>query len=167
MSKSTKFYAATLRYLSYRSRSIKEVSDFLTKRLVREKDFSLEERETIQQTILADLVAQKFLNDEQFAKDWTASRLKNKGRSLRIIKRELQEKGIEQDIIEQVVDTYKQDNAEEAIIGQLIEKRMKRYRDYQEAYEKIGQFLLRRGFAYDAIKPALTRKLKKEYNKGQ
>lgn len=167
MSKSTKFYVAAFRFLSYRSRSIKEVSTFLAKRLVKEKDFTEEEKETIQQTILSDFIAQKFLNDEQFAKEWTASRLKNKGRSLLMIKRELQEKGIAKAIIEQVVATYKEENAEESVIEQLIEKRLKRYREYKEAYEKIGQFLLRRGFSFDVIKPALTRKLKKEYNKDQ
>src|SRR3989338_10450004 len=81
----------SLKYLSFRNRSIKEVYDYLLR-----KNFI---DETIN-SVLKRLVDMKFLNDEEFARSWIESRQKYKGKSKYILKNELRVKGVNREIFE-------------------------------------------------------------------
>ena len=84
----------SLKYLSYRARSVKEVYDYLLR-----KNFI---EDTIN-SVLKKLIDLKFLNDEEFARQWIESRQKHKGRSKFILKNELRLKGLNGDIIESLL----------------------------------------------------------------
>src|SRR3989344_5237128 len=86
-----KFYNSSLRFLSYRPRSEKEVRDRLK---------SKKATPEIIEKIITKLKEKKFINDEEFTKLWIESRLRFKPRSLRLIEVELRQKGIGEELME-------------------------------------------------------------------
>lgn len=141
----TKAYNKALRYLVFRPRSIKEMVDRLLKHGF--------EKVTIDLTINR-LLEQKFLNDMEFAKSWIESRQKYKGKSKFILKRELQKKGIEEEIIEKLLS---ESSSDLETAKALFEKKKGRYENLPklEFKAKISQYLGRRGFSWDIIKEVL------------
>lgn len=154
-----KFLPHVLRYLSYRPRSEHEVKTYLLKKKL--------SPETIEQ-ILQFLKEKKFLNDSDFVQWWIDQRTRVKPQGKRLIKLELQRKGVSEQVITTILGDTDRKIVGDEELEQLIRKRMQRYtgKSSQELFQKLGQFLLRRGFTYDEIKPTLTRILQKEYNIG-
>lgn len=142
-----KYYTLSLRFLTYRSRSTKEIQDYLIKKNAPKE---------IQDRVITTLTEQKFLDDVVFAKQWIESRSKYRQRGLKVIKMELRRKGITEDIIEDAlcrIDGVK----EEEMIQRIVEKKIGKYkgRSRQEIFEKLGAHLLRRGFEYDDVSRAI------------
>lgn len=153
MDEFSKYYTLSLRYLTYRSRSTKEIQDYLLKKKV---------PQDIIQRIIDILLEQKFLDDVLFAKQWIESRSKYRQRGLKVIKMELRRKGITDDLIEEALcslDGVKEDET----IARIVEKKIGKYKGLSRAeiFEKLGSHLLRRGFEYDDVKHAIDEALKK------
>ena len=144
-----RFYNYSLRFLSYRPRSEKEVRDHL----IRKKAESL-----IIDRIIIKLKEQKFINDEEFAKWWIEKRTTFKPRSLRLIKIELKQKGISNEIIESGIR-----NQESGIENdlqrakKLLERKIEKVKGLskQKIYQKLGSYLSRRGFDWETIKQSI------------
>lgn len=131
----------SLKYLSFRARSTKEIRDYLYR-----KNF-------VEQTINAaieKLVELKFLNDGEFAKLWIESRQKHKGKSKFILKNELRLKGLENDIIEPLLKEA-QDDFETARILFDKKKRTLGNLPKEEFKKKMAGFLQRKGFSWEII----------------
>jgi len=144
-----KFYNSTLRFLSYRPRSEKELRDKL-----KSKKASSE----IVEKVIVKLKEQKFINDEEFAKWWIEQRSAFRTKSIKFIKIELQQKGVDKNIIDRIIHNSEfiiQNDLERA--KKLIDKRKERVKNLskQELYQKLGGFLARRGFDWDTIKQAI------------
>ena len=142
----SKAYNKSLRFLSFRARSIKEINDYLLK-----MGF---EQTTVNQA-LDRLLEQKFLNDLEFAKLWIESRQKHKGKSRFVIKHELIKKGVDQDLIEKLLNESSDDLE---VAKKLFEKKKGRYESLSkmEFKMKISQYLQRRGFSWDIVKRVLS-----------
>lgn len=141
-----KYYNLALRYLSFRPRSEKEIWDYLKKKKV---------QESLIRIIINKLKGQRFLNDEEFARTWVESRMRSKPRAWRLIKMELKQKGINDEIIESVGKSSElraQKDIEMA--KRIIEKKINKYKNLpkQEAYRKLGRILAGKGFDWDTIK---------------
>lgn len=150
-----KFYDITLRFLSYRPRSEKEIRDKLIS-----KKASLE----IIEKIIAKLKEKKFINDEEFAKWWIESRLAYKPRSINLIKRELLQKGIDRELIDAQITNFQFPISNELKNAKkLIEKRLSRYKglDRRKIYEKLGRYLASKGFDWDTVKKSIDETLDK------
>ena len=144
-----KYLGLTYRYLSIRNRSQKEIFDYLTKKKV--------QTEVIKH-IIDLLKEQKFLNDEQFARAWVSQRSRLSPRGKHLLKIELQEKGIDKEIIEAILKEENEELPDELTQAKrLIERRIERLKDQprQEIYNKVGSFLARRGYGWDTIKKAI------------
>lgn len=146
-----KFYNIVLRFLSYRSRSEKEI---------REKLRTKNAESRIIEKIIEKLKKYKFIDDEDFAKKWVENRNKFKPRSLRLIKLELKQKGVSEEIIENL---HLESGNDLESAKKLVEKRMGRLKSLskQEIYQKLGRFLASKGFNWDIIKKAIDEILDK------
>lgn len=154
-----KYLNNTLRFLSYRGRSEKEIRDYLQKKNA--------PREIIEK-IITYCKEYNFLNDEKFARDWVRSRTTYRLKSKWIIKMELQKKGIDQEIIEKTLNAKgNEEISDTQQVKKLLEKRLSRYKDLprDKLYQKLGGFLARRGFGWDIIKKSIDDILKSGYNK--
>jgi len=140
-----KFYNKALRFLSFRPRSEHEV----VKNLLKKKA-----PEDLIKKIISKLKEYKFLDDEEFAKWWIEQRTNFKPRSLRLIKMELGQKGIDKDLMDQVIDDLRLTIDDLASAKKLIEKKLPRYKglDRDKKFQKIARYLASKGFNYDVIK---------------
>jgi len=137
-----------LNFLSYRSRSEKEISERLKK-----KGFNPGNIEEV----ISDLKRVNLLDDYEFACQWIKDRLKSRPRGLALIRQELIRKGIKKEIIEKALDESYPEEDEVKLASELIKKREKRYTglDKKLARKRMSDFLLRRGFPYEVVKETL------------
>lgn len=153
MDKSTvfaRYYNLTLRYLSYRPRSEKEVEDYLKEKQKKSESLTSE----MVEEILKKLREYKFINDSEFAKFWFDQRSKFKRKPIRVVEYELNQKGINKQIIEEVLSGLDSKDLDLENAKKLAAKKLDFYRnlDPKKRQEKVMNFLLRRGFSYDIVK---------------
>lgn len=135
----------SLKYLSFRARSTKEIKDYLLK-----KNF-------IEQTIGAVIIKLnelKFLNDEEFGRQWIESRQKYKGKSKFILKSELRMKGLDNDIIEPLLNEARDDFETAHIAFEKKKKTLSRFTP-EEFKKKMSGFLQRKGYSWSIISKLL------------
>jgi len=154
-----KYYLKAVHFLKFRPRSVKEVRDQLKKK---NAPGAMIER------IITTLQEQKFLNDKDFAAWWIESRARFRPKGRRIVELELKQKGISQEIIDEVMAEETADDIpdEEEQLRRLIEQRLSKYKHLEkfEIYQKLGAFLARRGYTWEQIKRSIDEVLEKEYN---
>jgi len=136
---------AAYRYLSYRPRSEGEIKQWLHRR-----GFPNE----VAEKILIKLREQNLSDDFAFAQFWTSNRLSFRPKSKRLIKKELRDKKVAAEIVEQVT----KDIDDEAIAYKLGSGRMRAlaHLDYPDFYRRLSSYLAYRGFSYEIIKRTAT-----------
>lgn len=153
-----KLYSRALEYCLVRPRAIKEMRDYLWRKtrdtkVRRQKTGEIIDRPGVSQGIadrvLERLIEKKYLDDEKFAKFWIESRFLQKGTSLRRLRMELSQKGVDKAIAEVLIAESSRNDTDE--LAKIIAKKRTRYPDEQ----KLIQYLARQGFSYDDIKSAL------------
>ena len=147
-------YQKATRLLDYRPRTEMEIRQKL-----QQKGFETEEIETVVRRLKnANLVA-----DEQFAKMWIENRNESHPRSRRMIRYELKNKGISEQIIDNALTESEQDS-------ELAMKAANRYArrlintDRQAFQKRLSAYLARRGFSYETIAPVVRDLIKKVEN---
>ena len=151
MSSEKKLLKSALRKLSYRNHSQFELESYLSRK-IETKDVVLVEK-TIQTLKKMDLI-----DDQSFASEWAISRA-NKGKGDYMATRELQQKGVDDHIIESAMKSIPQTTWLESAKDQLNKKKSKfnKLSQYQQKY-KMKQYLYQRGFSPIVINIAIDDK---------
>ncbi len=160
-------YLRAIKFLSFRPRSEKEISDYLKKKPSSRKGVEVSDEIEIENLIglvVHKLRQQGFLNDAEFAKMWIRSRTEFKPKGERLIRLELEKKGISKGLIDEALESFN-DTKERSegkrsdivLAVQLLEKRKRKYEgmEKQERFNKAGSMLARRGFDFDDVKAAI------------
>ena len=128
-------------FLSYRPRSREEVRRYLRR------------KETPPETIeaaLARLDRLDLINDHTFTSFWVESREQFSPRGARALKNELRMKGVEREVVEEMIDDEKD---EERALRAGRKKALPLVRissmDFATFRARLGSFLQRRGFGYE------------------
>ena len=138
--------SAASRYLNYRPRSESEVRERLQRR-----GFDGDGIEAV----IAGLKEQGLLDDVVFAQFWKENRESFSPRSQWLTARELRQKGVAGDVIEQAVaEVDDGDNAYRAAVSKIRHWKLS---DYQDFRRRLGEYLRRRGFGYGVISRTLER----------
>ena len=128
-------------YLGYRPRSESEIRERLHQR-----GFNGDSVEVV----IAKLKEQGLVDDMAFAQFWKDNRESFSPRSQWLTKLELRQKGVDGNIIDQVVNEVDdEDSAYRAALGKARSLPMS---DYQGFRRRLGEYLKRRGFGYGVIK---------------
>jgi regulatory protein len=132
---------ASYHYLSYRPRSEGEIRQWLHRR-----GFAND----VAEKAIIKLREQNLSDDFAFARFWKDNRLSFRPKSKRLIKRELRDKRVATEIIEQVTE----DIDDEAIAYKLGSSRISAlaHLDYPDFYRRLSSYLAYRGFNYEVIK---------------
>jgi len=140
-----KTFDRAVNLLTYKPRSENE----LRQRLL-EKDWTNAE---IVEAVLAKLKEYNYLNDEQFAKEFAASRLRQKPIGKRVLRQKLALKRLDKETVDAALEKAFEDTPEEEIIERAIEKRLriKGKPETREDSKKFYDYLLRQGFSYDLV----------------
>ena len=141
-------YDAAVRYLGPRPRSVSEI-----RRHLRTKRF---DEPAIDQAV-DQLRAQRYIDDEAFARYWVEQRDTHRPRGERAIVSELMQKGIARDVIDLVIGEREPD-VDVKRAREAIRRPITRWMTLSEIERKrkIHQYLAQRGFSYDVIEEVLA-----------
>jgi len=157
-----KLFDASLRFLSYRPRSEKEVGDFLVKKIARVENIKFTEasQSPVISQIITRLKKQSFLDDEEFAEWWVKARTSSQPKGPYLIKRELAGKGIDKEIIEKAISKIKN---QRELGYKVIHKKLETWKNLTnlELKKKVYEHLARRGFDSKTINEVIAQIVKK------
>lgn len=139
-----------LGFLSYRPRSEHEVRERL-----RKKDVA----DVVGEAVVARLKELRLLDDRQFALYWVEQRQVHRPRGARLLRLELQRKGIDVDLLSEVLEQAAQSEEplEAAYRAAGRKARALSSLPQSDFEQKLGQFLLRRGFEYQTARKVSRR----------
>ena len=136
-------HSYALRLLTVRPRTVAEMRERLTARF---------EIPVVEQT-LARLQSEGLLNDTEFARQWRSSRERRKPRSRRMIERELQSKGVAEDIASDALEGY---DSSDAAYRAAVKYAARQKGSGPAIFDRrVGAFLERRGFERAIIRRIL------------
>jgi regulatory protein len=143
---------AAVRYLGYRPRSEAEVRAYLERR----KGVPPE----IVDAALDWLRRHGYVDDTAFAQFWVSNRMAFRPRGARALRAELREKGVARETIDTVLKALAPE--EDTLIEQVARAYLQRLTpgelaDAQRFRTRLGSFLARRGFTYEAITAVVRR----------
>lgn len=157
------------RLFEIRSRSEKEVRDYLKKLSFQRKVKGEEEiSEPATKLLINKLIQKQLLSDENFAKAWVEARRRSKKKGKLALKQELFQKGIAKEIIEEVLSYSSEGESsnvnEEQLAEQALEKKWRIWKNlsFLIKKKKVYEFLIRRGFEYEVVKNVIEKLMKKE-----
>ena len=139
-------YQKALHFLGYRPRSSAEVRQNLTKRGISD--------DLVEQTVTR-LQQAGLVNDQEFASAWVENRNTFQPRSRSALRMELHRKGLNDEVIQPVLDEQVE---EPALAREAARKYARRLAslEWPEFRRKLGGFLARRGFSYDTLTPVVS-----------
>lgn len=139
-------YERTLRFLTHRPRSEAEVVKYLASKGVGER---------VRNEILARLRRLNLVDDEAFARFWVESREQSHPLGRMALRSELRLKGVRDETIEKALRAVD----EEESAYHAARKQARRYANLndKQAQEKLGAFLIRRGFPYSVARATVRR----------
>ena len=134
-----------VKLLAAKPRSIKELRERLL-----EKEWT---NGAIVDEVLQKLEEYNYLNDEKFARDFAASKLRQKPLGKRRLQQTLSQKKLDKETVEQAIETVYEKTPEDEIIERAIEKRLrlKGKPETREDTKKFYDFLMRQGFSFDLV----------------
>lgn len=138
--------AAALAFLAYRPRSEREVRDRL-----RQKGYP----PAAIDAAVEKLQGWRYLDDADFARRWVENRETHQPRGRRLLEQELRRKGIDREVARETVDGAEID--ERAAALELARDRLRRLagEDPATVRKRLADFLARRGFGWDVVRPTL------------
>lgn len=148
----------SLRFVSYRPRSEKELRDFIHKKLSLWKTYA---SPGMAEKIIGRTRELGYVDDEKFAAWWIDQRRTFKLKGNRLIARELQAKGVGEDIVERLLSAI---TSEKELATRAIQKKLSLWSAVpaMEKKQKIYRYLAGRGFDQEAISSVIDLEEEKE-----
>ena len=117
--------------------------------------------EEVAEAVICELKKNNFLNDSRYAESFVLSHSSSK--SIMLIKQNLKQKGISDELIEETLEKHLQDNpdAESELILKLLQSKydpsqvFESENDKYKFRSKVFAFLSRKGFSYEKIDEAV------------
>jgi regulatory protein len=138
------------RLLSIRPRASAEIRQRLS-----EKGYEPETTEAV----IAQLTSVGYLDDAQFARLWTESRLRSSPRGALLIKTELRQKGVKDDDIEKSIGSLDEEEELKSALALIAKKHFLESLngpDIEGATRRMYSLLQRRGFRSSVIRKAIS-----------
>ncbi len=150
-------YQKSLKYISYRPRTTNEVRKRLENSSIPPDTINI---------VIEQLSEKNLLDDHQFAEFWVENRLAFRPKSRRALRQELRQKGVEDEIIENVIQEIKSEDDIALNAGLKYLHRMEPMDRYLFK-QRMGGYLARKGFTLETIGnvlPALWESFSAELN---
>ncbi len=139
-----------VKLLAAKPRSVKELRGRLL-----EKVWTNEE---IVDGVIAKLMVYEYLDDERFARDTAAAKLRQKPQGRRRLEQAMSRKQLDRETLTAAIDAAFEKHPESELIDVAIEKRL-RIKGRPETREELKKFydhLMRQGFGYGLIREKLS-----------
>ncbi len=154
-----KLMDGALRFVSIRLRSTHEVRQWLARTLKRHHTTAPK----VEEEILTRLSELEYLDDRKFASWWVAQRQQATPKGERLIRRELEAKGVSpEDIDEALLEVVD----EKEVARRAIEKKYQLWKKLPAPArrKKVWDYLLRRGFSSNTVRVVVDELMGKRYN---
>lgn len=154
----TRLFDSSLKFLSYRPRSQKEVKQYIIQKISKKEQ--LKYREASESSLIVEIIKKlkkyKYINDLEFAKWWIESRNKSLPKGQRLIKSELIQKGIDREIIDKVLGNLVNQTE---LAKQAMNKKIKKWHKLSaiDFKKKTHIYLASRGFDFDTIRETVAK----------
>ncbi|WP_099206046.1 regulatory protein RecX [Scatolibacter rhodanostii] len=102
------------------------------------------------------------LNDERFARDFAQMLFERKKFGARRVRQELYQKGIDRDLIDEILEEYAENDTGEAI-HTILEKKYSRFAEDEKIKRRAIAALQRLGYRFDEIKSVMQNWDEEEY----
>ena len=111
--------------------------------------------------LIAEFTRWKYLDDPQYARHYVESRLKTRPVGINYLKNQLTKRGIDKELIKEVLSSYQDKDRElESALQALTKKKdYASEKDLQKRKRKMMAFLAQKGFPPETIFEAIRRKL--------
>jgi regulatory protein len=144
ISDDSKLKMRALEWLLIRPRSKKELIEYLRRKKIDPEAIDI---------WVNDFEKKRYVDDTRFATWWTEQRRTGKKKSARFIAQELNQKGVNREIIQEVIQ--KNETTDSDTLRALIEKKKKLPR-YAVDEQKLITYLQRQGYSFSLIKEVLA-----------
>jgi regulatory protein len=136
------------RYLTIRPRSCVEVE-----RKLQDREFPPD----IVSSVIDYLIKLGYLNDEQFARQWAASRVRSRGFGRRRLEQELRSKGVSSVTIKETLGALFEDAPEAEVARKEADKKLRTLTRFgpEVRRRRLAGFLERKGFSSEIIRTIL------------
>ena len=153
-----KTFDRAVNLLTYKPRSIAELRERLL-----EKDWTTPE---IVDSVLDKLKEYNYINDETFANNFAAAKLRQKPIGKRVLKQKLALKKLDKETVDEALEKAFAETPEAEIIERAITKRLrlKGKPTTREDAKKFYDYLLRQGFSYDLVSNKMREIAAKDYD---
>lgn len=141
-----KTFDRAVNLLTFKPRSIEEIRTRLMEKIWTNQE--------IVDEVIEKLKEYNYLNDEQFATSFAASKIRQKPVGKRRLQQDLYKKKLDNTIIEKAIETAFEETPEEEIIDRAVAKRLriKGKPETQKDQKNFFAYLMRQGFEYDLIR---------------
>jgi len=152
----TEFFQAqkvAYQFLARRSHSCLEMKEKLQTR-----GFSPE----VVSSVLEELESKNYLNDRVFAMDWAKKAIEHKHLGPHALRMRLHLKGIDREIIEEILQKIYSETDEEQVAQRAIKKRLEDMRQGHQSStlgRKLAGYLARKGFTPEVIEKVLKNEI--------
>src|SRR3990172_9598733 len=138
-----KILGKLLNFATLRPRSEKEIKDWFYRKKT---------PDSYQEGLISKLRKFELLDDEKFARWWIDQRLAYRPKSRRVLESELRFKGIDREVVRDVLSQVSVDEA--TIARDVLSKRLYRWENLpeREKKKKMTEFLARKGYSWEVIK---------------
>ncbi len=145
-----------VKLLAAKPRSVAELRERLLEKIWTNKE--------IVDAVIEKLKEYKYLDDDQFARDFALSKLRQKPQGKRKLQQSLSRKKLDRETLETALDAAFEKMPETDLIEIAIEKRirLKGKPETREETKKLYDFLMRQGFSFDLIKTKTAEFIKNE-----
>jgi regulatory protein len=137
---------AALHFLGPRPRSEREIRDRLARG---EYDVQVVDR------VIGRLRQLRLVDDAAFAAYWVEQRATHRPRGARLLKQELRQKGVSQDVVTEALP--EDDDADGAYRAAQRKATSLRAQDERTFKQRLGAFLQRRGYGYETTRSVVSR----------
>jgi len=141
-------HASALNVLSYRPRSGREIALHLQKKAVPPE---------VIEAVIQRLQRSGLVNDQEFARFWVENRQKFRPRGERVLRMEMNQKGLARDVVDQALESLPDEENTAYTLALTKIRTFQQYDDRNFANKLIG-FLQRRGFRYE-VASAVARRI--------
>jgi regulatory protein len=146
-----KTFDRAVNLLTYKPRSVRE----LRERLLEKSWTNLE----IIDSVIEKLKEYNYLNDEQFAKDFAASKIRQKPIGKRVLQQKLATKKLDRETVDKILETAFEETTEADLIERAAAKRLrlKGKPETREDSKKFFDYLMRQGFGYELVRDEMQK----------
>lgn len=139
-----------VKLLAAKPRSVRELRERLLEKLWTNP--------AIVDAVIEKLKEYKYLDDEQYARDLAASKLRQKPQGKRRLQQTMAQKKLDKELVDQAINSAFEKLPEADLIDIAIEKRLrlKGAPKAREDTKKLYDHLMRQGFSYDLIRERLN-----------